>query len=204
MRLKYWCCLIIVGLVVVVAVGCSSAESPQSEPVSVQAREVVLAVGEQYDYELLKLAADAERAELVRHELRSLRWEAEPPMNSSDTQTLVYDDLQLKITGKHSELIKRLGQQYVDGEIDAATYQNSMGMLAAMTDGVLRSHALIHDREVSQLNSALPYAALLRASISSELREHGFEGAAVLTEEQQGMLRDAARTGEYEKFDQLP
>lgn len=133
-----------------------------------------------------------------------MRWAAEPPKDSRDTQTAVYDDLRLQVTGMHGDFVELIGERYAAGEMSGEVYQNAMRITAAVLDGVLHSHESIRDPNVDSLNSILTYAALLRGVISSELKKHGFEGEAVLTQEQHELLKEAAQYQRYELFDELP
>lgn len=136
--------------------------------------------------------------------LSNLKWHAEPPKDLRGVQTAIHNDIRIQITGAHSGFLKTLGEKYESAKIDAETYQVGMRVVAALLDGMLRSHSDIDDPNVDTLNSILTYAALTRAAISIELRKHGFVGDGVLTDEQHELLKIAARDMKYELFDDLP
>ena len=167
-------------------------------------RAAVRSFAQREDDGLLQLAQDDTKTRAVVDIFRSLHWDADPPADTRDTQTAVYDDLRIRISGEHGELIKSIGEQYAAGEIGREGYHNTMRIIAAVLDGILHSHESIHEPGVDSLNSILTYAANLRGGVSSELKKHGFEGDAVLTDEQHALLREAARYQRYELFDDLP
>lgn len=153
--------------------------------------------------EFAKYARSVSDLESLIKLLSEQEWDAEAPKNPRDTQTAIFKDIRVQVTGAHSEFIKELGRMHKSGSVDASSYRASMRIAAALLDGILQSHSDINDPDVDTLNSILTYALLNRLAISSELRKHGYEGYGVLTEEQHNLLRDAARGRDYKLIDKV-
>lgn len=154
--------------------------------------------------EIIEFVKQSITIESLRAELANIEWKSVPPKSSTDFQTAVIDNTILTINADLTRMIKRIGEQYDAGDVDQASYIDTMKLLDATLTGVLNAHKQLDDSSIDQTGAILTYACLARSIVSQELIKRKFEHHASLTLEQTKVLSDISRDQNYYKLDTLP